>query len=509
MANFRTGRTGNFFPTRLHAKVALGILLPLLIILGAFTAVGYRRQREATLNELSKLAAYTGRVVESDLRHQMVNSDFEGLQGLLDTIGAQEEIRSLYLLNTDAKVIFAPFEKEVGLQLDNRAPECQPCHALPVNQRPDSIVVNTAGGEQIFRSMAPIENSAECAECHDDNQRLIGLLLIDVSVTPFTERLTAYLRQNLLLWMSIAAITMLVVYLVVNRFVLHRLAPLLAAIGGMARGAPAPSLLEGPPDEIGQLVRAFNDMTREVEARNRQNQKLSEQLQRRSLQQGRLLRRLTTAQEDERLRVARELHDELGQSLTGLSLRAQALERHIAADNAWGQEILDQMRNLVKGTTEQMYDIIMDLRPSVLDDLGLVSALRAYADRALQGRELELSIDDDRFKNRLPAEIETTLFRAFQEGITNVVRHADATRICITLACEDHLFEGMLVDDGRGFDLSAVQPNGHNGRGLGLLGMQERMAQCGGHMAIETAPGQGTRVHFSLALPEECHGSQN
>jgi signal transduction histidine kinase len=277
----------------------------------------------------------------------------------------------------------------------------------------------------------------------------------------------------------------------------------------MARGAPAPSLPEGPQDEIGQLVRAFNEMTREVEARNRQNQKLSEQLQRRSLQQGRLLRRLTTAQEDERLRVARELHDELGQSLTGLSLRAQALERHIAADNAWGQEILDQMRTLVKGTTEQMYDIIMDLRPSVLDDLGLVSALRAYADRALQGGELELSIDDDRFKNRLPAEIETTLFRAFQEGITNVVRHADATRICITLTCDDHLFEGMLVDDGRGFDLSAVQPNGHNGRGLGLLGMQERMIQCGGQMEIDTAPGQGTRVRFSLTLPEKCHGSQN
>ena len=509
MADFRVGQTDRFFPTRLHAKVSLGVILPLLVILGAFTAVGYRRQREATLSELSKLAAYTGRVVESDLRHQMIEADFAGLQGLLDTIGSQEEIRRLYLLNTDAQVIFAPFEKDVGLQFDNRAPECQPCHALPVEQRPDSIVVTTAGGEQVFRSMAPIENSAECAECHNSEERLIGLLLIDISAVPFTERLAEYLKQNLLLWISIVAITTLVVYLVVNRFVLQRLGPLLSAIGGMTRGTPASPLPEGPPDEIGQLVRAFNTMTDQVEARNKQNQELSEQLRHQSFQRGRLLKRLITAQEDERIRVARELHDGLGQSLTGLSLRAQALERHVETNDGQGRAILAQMRTLVTGTTDQMYDIIMDLRPSVLDDLGLVSALRAFVERTLEGSNLDLIIDDSCFHSRLPPEIETALFRAFQEGLTNVVRHAAASEVRITLACDDDRFEGTRVDDGRGFDLGAVQLNGHSGRGLGLLGMQERLAQCGGQIEIDTAPGQGTRVRFSVSLTEACHASED
>lgn len=492
-------------PSTLHAKVSLGVILPLLLILGIFTAVGYERQQEATLGELSKLAAYTGRVVESDLRHQMVESDFEGLQGLLDTIAAQEEIRRLYLLNTSGRVIFAPGEKGVGTRLDNRREECQPCHSLPVEERPDSVVVNTSGGERVFRSMAPIENSEECASCHQGEGHLIGLLLIDVSVAPFSERLTVYLEQNLLLWVSIVAITVLVVYFVLNRFVLRRLGHLVSAIAGMSRGTPAPPLPEGPPDEIGQLVRAFNTMTRQVESRNRQNQQLSEQLQRQSTQRGRLLKRLITAQEDERIRVARELHDELGQSLTGLALRAQALERHLPADNGQAQSILDQIRSLVTGTTEQMYDIIMALRPSILDDLGLVSALHAYAERAVEGSDLTFDIDDRCFDMRPPPEMETTFFRAFQEGITNVVRHAEAGHISITLECSDGLFVGTLADDGRGFDPDGVRSNGHDGRGLGLVGMQERIVQCGGQMEIDSAPGRGTQIRFSVPLPEEWH----
>ncbi|MDX1688160.1 MAG: histidine kinase [Candidatus Promineifilaceae bacterium] len=496
-------------PSGLHAKVSLGVILPALLILGLFTAIGYQRHREATLAELSKLAAYTGRVVESDLRHQMVESDFEGLQGLLDTIAAQEEIERLYLLDTSGQVIFAPQEKEVGLRLDNGQEQCQPCHSLPVAERPDSIVVSVPGRDRVFRSMAPIENSEECIGCHEEDGRLIGLLLIDISVAPFSKRLTGYLQQNLFLWISFIAISTLAVYIVVNRFVLRRLGQLVSAIGGMSQGKRPPPLPEGPPDEIGQLVRAFNTMTQQVEARNQQNEELSEQLQQQSMQRGRLLRRLITAQEDERMRVARELHDELGQSLTGLALRAEALERHLPGADDGGKSILDQIRTLITDTTDQMYDIIMDLRPSMLDDLGLVSALNAYTERAVESTDLTFTIDDHCFDDRLPPEVETALFRVLQEGITNVLRHADASHITITLACNNGLFEGSLADDGRGFEPKAFQLNGQRTRGLGLLGMHERINQCGGQMEIDSAPGRGTRIRFSIPLPEVLSEREN
>jgi len=512
----RTGQRGFFvtaenerkpklIPSGLSVKVSLGVIVPLLLILGVFTVVGYHRQREATLEELSKLAAYTGRVVESDLRHQMVESDFDGLQGLLDTIAEQEEIEKLYLLDTSGQVIFAPHEERVGVQLDNRQEECQPCHSLPVAERPDSVVVSIPGGDRVFRSMAPIENSEECVGCHEEDGHLIGLLLIDVSVAPFTERLTAYLQQNLLFWISFIAIATFAVYIVVNRFVLRRLGQLVAAIGGMGRGRQPPPLPEGPPDEIGQLVRAFNTMTQQVEARNQQNEELSEQIQQQSMQRGRLLERLITAQEDERMRVARELHDELGQSLTGLALRAEALERHLPRADDSGRSILDQIRSLITDTTEQMYDIIMDLRPSMLDDLGLVSAINAYTERALENTDITFTIDDQCFVDRLPREMETALFRVLQEGITNVVRHADASHIAITLKCNNGLFEGRLADDGRGFEPEAFQLNGQRSRGLGLLGMHERINQCGGRMKIDSTPGHGTHIHIAMPLLEVSH----
>jgi signal transduction histidine kinase len=364
------------------------------------------------------------------------------------------------------------------------------------------VVVTTPAGERVFRSMAPIENSAECAQCHDGGERLIGMLLIDVSVVPFTERLAAYLRQNLVLWLTVIASTMLVVYFVIERLVLSRLADVVRAIGRMSRGIEPPPVPEGSPDEIGLLARAFNRMAHQIESRNSQNQALSAELQQQSQQRGRLLRRLITAQEDERIRVARELHDELGQSLTGLSLRAQALERYLPPGDEQGSAILEQIRSLITGTTEQMYDIIMALRPSILDDLGLVSALRAYAERTLAGSDLAFEIDDRCFHNRLPPAVETALFRAFQEGITNVLRHAGATQIRVTLACADGFFEGELADDGRGFEPALVAANGHDARGLGLLGMQERITQCGGEMEIVSAPGQGTRIRFLLPLEE-------
>jgi signal transduction histidine kinase len=98
--------------------------------------------------------------------------------------------------------------------------------------------------------------------------------------------------------------------------------------------------------------------------------------------------------------------------------------------------------------------------------------------------------------------METAVFRIFQEGITNVLRHAGASHIWITLSCRDGRFEGVLADDGRGFEPGALQRNGHNGRGWGLLGMQERVVQCGGAMTIDAAPQQGTRIHITLPLRE-------
>ena len=124
----------------LRAKVTLGSVLPLVIILGLFTAIEYIRHRAVVLDNLSLLAAQSGRVIENSLRHAMVESNFTDMQIMLDSIGEGEDFRLVYLLDTNGKVIFAPKGEGVGIQLDNSQPDCLPCHRLPPKKRPGSIV---------------------------------------------------------------------------------------------------------------------------------------------------------------------------------------------------------------------------------------------------------------------------------------------------------------------------------------------------------------------------------
>jgi hypothetical protein len=264
----RLGSTIRLIRSSLRAKIFLGIIMPLLLILGVSAAIDYVRRRDAILEELSNLSAYTGRVVETDLRHQMIDSDFEGLQQLLDAVGADEELQSVYLLDPSGEVIFSPFERRIGSRLDSNSQECQPCHSLPVEERPDSVVVTLADGKRVFRSMQPIENSPECGECHDSEEPLIGVLLIDIAVAPFSETVVSYLQSQLLWWVGYILIAILVVNFVVGRVVLNRLGSMVSAISGLGHGETPSGLEEGPPDEIGQLVSSFNDMSGRVNTRD-------------------------------------------------------------------------------------------------------------------------------------------------------------------------------------------------------------------------------------------------
>jgi signal transduction histidine kinase len=470
--------------------------------LGVLTAIEYSYHQATVLDNLSLLASLSGQVIESNLRHAMLDSDFTEVRALLDTIGGSEEFEIVYVLDTSGQVIFAPDNVGVGTQLDNRQPDCQPCHRLPIAMRPRSVVVTGDDGQRVFRSMHPIENGRACSRCHDSDERLLGLLLTDISLSPMEEALAVDLRENMLWWLGAIFVTVIVVNLVLSRFVLRRIEGWAAAIAGLGQGQLPLPLPENQPDEIGRLAVAFNVMAQQVETRNAENRELSDNLQRQSIQRGELLKRLITAQESERKRVARELHDELGQSLSGLSLRIEVVERFIQSDPNRTVEQLGQIHALINETTDHMYNLILDLRPSALDDLGLAAALRDYADRLLADTNIRFELDADGLLTRLPPSVETSLYRVFQETLSNVVRHAGASQVSIRLARTNGAFEGEIVDDGRGFDFNAVRMDGHSPQGLGLAGIHERVTQCGGQVKIVTGPGKGTRVNIRIPLME-------
>jgi signal transduction histidine kinase len=487
----------------LRLKVTLGIVIPLVLILGTFTLIQDSRNHAILLENLSVVASYNGQIIEDALWRSMLESDFEDVQSTLDSVGKNQNFRVVYILDTSGRVIFMPGKTEAGITLNNQDPACQPCHKLPEPDRPTSVVVKAEDGQRVFRSMQPIENSPACSECHDPGQKLIGLLLTDIYVAPFEAALTSDLRQNLAWWGGTILATAIIVNFMMRLLVINRLENVAAALGKFGSGIRGLRLSAASTDEIGQLESDFNEMAQHIQKEEAENQALSEDLHQQARRQQELLRHILTAQEDERKRVAREIHDELGQSLSGLALHSEALEQFIRSDTERAVQQVLRTREMIDKTTQQMYELILALRPSVLDDLGLVAAVRMLAEKMLSGTGIQLSIDSSGMKGRLPPAIETALYRILQESLSNILRHSGAQNTSISLAQRDGHFEGEVWDDGRGFTPEDINPEAGDGRGLGLMGMQERVTLCGGSMEIISGEGKGTRIRIRIPLEKE------
>jgi PAS domain S-box-containing protein len=211
-----------------------------------------------------------------------------------------------------------------------------------------------------------------------------------------------------------------------------------------------------------------------------------------------LSRRLVWAQEAERRNIARELHDEIGQSLTVTELNLQALLA-LAGNEAMAFRLRESLQ-VVACVQEQVHDLSLNLRPSMLDDLGLEATLRWYANRqaALVGLPIEVRVDPLEF--RLDPVIETECFRIAQEALNNVVKHAEAHTVTVELTRNDEQLHLSVRDDGVGFDVASVREQAVRGISLGLLSMEERAAQAGGGLQYHAIPGQGAEVHAWFPL---------
>jgi signal transduction histidine kinase len=476
------------------------VVVPLILILGIFTTIEASRHREVELINLTTLASQSGKVIESSLRNAMLESEFDEVQRILDAIGETGDFRVVYLLDSEGKVIFAPHSEGVGNRLDNDHPSCQPCHKLSPEARPSSVVVTDDDEQRVFRSMYPIKNAPECKVCHDPNEPLIGLLLTDIPVAPVEAILAADLRENLMWWVGTIIVTVLVVNLAMSRIVIERLQKLAQALSGFGQDHLDLRLPAEDPDEIGKLTEAFNKMGQRIETEVAENQALSDHLYMQSKQRGDLLKHLITAQEDERKRVARELHDDLGQALGALALGAEAMEQLIVSNPEVAIQQLKMTRELITETTDRMYELILALRPSTLDDLGLIATLQSHAERFLNGSGIAFEISTNGLTDRLTPDMETALYRIYQESLNNVRRHSGAKRVFISIDVHDGVLESEIRDDGHGFDPQAIDFNYETPHGLGLLGIKERVNQLCGNLEIISHPGSGTMLRLRFPL---------
>jgi two-component system, NarL family, sensor histidine kinase DevS len=205
------------------------------------------------------------------------------------------------------------------------------------------------------------------------------------------------------------------------------------------------------------------------------------------------VRRVVQAQELERQRLARELHDETGQALTSILLGLKPLEEALADHPALAA--LAELREQVVSALQDVRRLAVELRPAVLDDFGLVPALERLTDSFAEQSGIRVDFHSALGETRLPSEVETTLYRVVQESLTNIVKHANAHNISVSIAPRGSTVAAVIEDDGVGFDQRAVP-----GEGVGLLGMRERLSFVDGRLEIESRPGAGTTIVAEVPL---------
>ena len=203
-----------------------------------------------------------------------------------------------------------------------------------------------------------------------------------------------------------------------------------------------------------------------------------------------LSRRLFEVQEEERKRLARDLHDDVGQALTALKIQLESIAR--PGNELTARSRIDEIVDTVQHTLERVRQLSLSLRPPQLDDLGLAAALRSHLDRQARVAGLHAHFEAEDAPQELAPDAETACFRVAQEAINNVLRHARARNLWVRLFTAGGRLAISVRDDGRGFDLDSVRARAASGASLGLVGMEERMALAGGSFELRSAPGQGT-----------------
>jgi signal transduction histidine kinase/HAMP domain-containing protein len=217
-----------------------------------------------------------------------------------------------------------------------------------------------------------------------------------------------------------------------------------------------------------------------------------------------LLHQVISAQEEERMRISRELHDETSQSLTALLVGLDTINIAVHSDSSRIENHIHDLKSITEDLLSNIHRLIADLRPTMLDDLGLVAAIEWYGQQRLKPYGLAFRLEHT-LQERLPHPIETALFRIVQEGLTNILRHAHAASVKVRLVQDQDLVTLEICDDGVGFDVQRLEALEPGGRGLGLRGIRERATILGGSLELESGIGEGTtvRIRFHTFRDEE------
>ena len=444
------------------------MLTLLLVLLGALSVWQMRQMMEGLfLEQQEQRGQSLANLVSARAANLMLVNNYYDLHELLrDMKATNRDVRYLYVVNREGEVVSHTFTEGFPKDLI----------AANGNRTGNSTTFLAEGEGRILDIMAPVIAGR------------LGFVHVGLVDSSLQVALTEATRK---LWMDsffVLGLGSLIAFFWARRLArpVRELARAATAMisGDMSRRAKVAS-----NDEMGQLAESFNEMSDHLtdllrELRNKEEARTL------------LLQKVIGAQEEERKRISRELHDQTGQTLTSLMMGLKCLEEQCPEGNRCR---LDELRETVRQTLENLHRLSVELRPALLDDMGLVAATERYVEqwRLVHRIDVEMHV---RWlcQARLLREVEVTSYRIMQEALTNVVKHASASHVSVLLACEAGKLSVIIEDDGKGFDVASIDKEASTR--LGLFGMQERAQLVGGTLSIESSPSGGTTVYLRIPL---------
>ncbi|MBE0689085.1 MAG: sensor histidine kinase [Anaerolineae bacterium] len=452
----------------------LGIVLSVIIALGAI--VIYQIRDVLTLRLIDSLETQ-GIALAGGIADQASND--VGLRNLTAVVTLLQREQTHYSSNShNTKVDFLYIANDAGEVLASSGvlPEHRPTidAPQPINAHDDASIYFDGTVLEIVR---PIRNTGW--NLH------LGLLSESISQTATDVTLRLFVIILVMIAVGFAAAFFLT--WILTRPILD----LVTATDAVAKGDYSRRVPRWADDEIGELATAFNTMTEALET-------AAQERAERDRMREQYISGVIVAQENERKRIARELHDSTGQSLTALLVGLQDLKQ--AQVNGGGSGRIDRLRDVVSHALDEVRGIAWRLRPSVLDDLGLQSALERLIEQYQQQQGITVDLVMRGLPPRLSPTLETAIYRIVQEGLTNIARYAQAQTASVVIGEHDDTIRIIIEDDGAGFDPKQVAQSSTS---LGLQGIRERAGLFGGTLKIDSSSGHGTSLFIAIPFKQE------
>lgn len=407
---------------------------------------------------------------------------------ILEVARQYPDVKNIFILNRTGRIVISTDDQEVGKIIGIDDPTCQACHQPSIQALNKTVIYSSFTGEKIFRNVNPIYNRRECNSCHPPEEKITGVLVTDFTLKNIETQVQAELKENILLLFFIIGISTLAIGIALDQLVIKRIQYFVEAASFFGRGDFERTIRIKSDDEIRRLADSFNQMARTLMEKMR--------LERKYLSQ------IIEAQENERKRISRELHDEIGQALTAIKFNLDIMDKDLPSTFLIVRERLKEAKSLSNQTLTAMRQLSMDLRPTMLDDVGLIPTLRWYIQNFSNRLNIRSNFQAVGFEEKLPPQMETAFYRIIQEALNNIAKHAGASRVDISLQWRDSIISVSITDNGRGFDLDKVLRPESLERSLGIIGMQERISLLGGKIDIQSRPDSGTYLYIEVPYPK-------